>query len=101
MKSVLPLACALLLPSAVLLQCGGGTTDNDAGTDASLDAAKDTGKDSATDAGKDSAGDATVDGTTDSASDAPVDSPADVVPNDGGSISTISGLVLWLDAAKG
>ncbi len=119
----LPLAFA---PALVLMQCGGSTPDNDAGTDASP---QDSGKDSTTlDSGKDAttkdvvtfdapddvvtndapddviALDAPTDSPADAsdASDASVaDAPADVTPNDGGTIAAISGLVLWLDAAKG
>jgi len=95
MKLFSSLAVSFALPLAVLAHCGGGTTGDDAGTDASpIDAAKDTGKDATTtDAGKDA--------TTDGASDASVDAPEDVAPFDGGAISAIPGVVLWLDAEYG
>jgi hypothetical protein len=101
MKSILCLALSVAVPFAFIVQCGGGTTGDDAGTDAApIDAAKDTGKDATTDAGKDATADAS-DGAIDGPVDSPIDAPKDVTPNDGGTISAISGLVLWLDAAKG
>ncbi len=116
----LPLA---FLPALLLAQCGGNNPETDAGTDA---ATKDGGKDASLDAGKDATVDATNDVTTDvvtidapddvvaldAPSDVGLDSPndsaadaadasIDVAPNDGGTIASISGLVLWLNAGVG
>lgn len=106
--------------SCFFLHCSSSPSDNDGGTDASGDSpvAQDGGKDAAAlDAAKDVALDTTVvdapadspsDSTVDSTVDAPADSPEDATADassdvsvDGGSVSSISGLVLWLDAAKG
>ena len=90
----------------------------DAGKDGAVDAAKDASVDATADVASDvtvqdsqvdSPVDAPIDVTLDSPIDAPIDAPADAVletgtdaaATDGGTISAISGLVLWLDAAKG
>ena len=100
---------------------GGGEQPGDGGLDAKADApAQDSGKDAAPDAAKDaSTKDATTDATTtdggadadastdatldaqDATLDAPADVALDVGPVDAGTIASISGLVLWLDAAQG
>ena len=101
-----------LAASCLVLHCAGSTVPDDGGTDAAADSpvTNDAGKDVTADAPKDVALDNTVqdaptDSPIDSSGDAPLDvtadAPSDVTTSDGGSISSISGLVLWLDAAKG
>lgn len=92
----------------MILHCGSSLAPDDGGTDAAGDSpsTKDGGKDAALDAPKDVALDGTViDAPVDSPDDADDASTADAAIDwgvvDGGSISSISGLVLWLDAAKG
>jgi hypothetical protein len=111
-RRVVFLGCALVtFPCSLLVQCAGSGSGDDGGTDAGIDV---TGADSKTDSGKDSgpAPDVATDVTGDAvgsdvASDAPADSPIDgpveaEEAGDGGFVVTsISGLVLWLDAAKG
>jgi hypothetical protein len=99
----------LLLPVTLVVHCGGGdTTQNDAGEDGGTDATvndaanKDaTSKDSTTDVvTSDVSSDVNGDVSSDAPSDAPTDAQADAL--DGGwTVTSITGLVLWLDANKG
>lgn len=104
-----------LTASCLVLHCAGSQENPDGGSDAAADSpvTKDAGKDVTADAPKDvaldnTAQDAPADSPIDSPIDSPVDAPLDVAvdsppdaSSDGGTISSISGLVLWLDAAKG
>ncbi len=93
----------------IVVQCGGGSSQPDAGDDGgadatTTDAAKDaSGNDAGKDAAKDALADSPADVTTDVGSDAVSDASLDAAEaGDGGwTVTAVSGLVLWLDAAKG